>query len=462
MTNQELQPIRDLVELELAQSGLSAAAIRTVQRLGNFLRDHPKIPLAVGAAGYIGEVIINQLLHPEWGIGANIFSPIFFDVSPVERQYRLNALQGFFQGMFVSGGATGVVSGVAAEVRKRFELPDIKAGRAKNPYTKMLLMLDTTNEALEGSTHGDFYNEFYSYLLSLPQDTVAQLIKRYGPVCEIVPENVPEPADEPPIAYFRTPNPANTGFLRDTVKAERSQGTITVLMSRSHTVWDEAYTPAQPIIDTANNMNNTIADTLKAGDIPKILITNNKEIVTHGAFDPSTGSTRTEETNTAEYFKERGYRVTIAEEKVMKDLVDTFKAKKMKRVVLMDDGTKEGERIAGNWLKDYQRFKLADKDLPEVIEVPEGKLGEVLQNGTYDAGFLIGAEDGRVAEAALAILEKQRAEEVKGRYKKVPLEVLLEGRGSADKLDQVETDGGGLHFVHEILAKNVVADLLTG
>lgn len=461
MTNIEQQPLNELIERGLENSGLSRRAIKAVQKVGNFVQSHPKFPLLIGAAGYIGEVVVNQALHPEWGIGANIFSPIFFDVSPVEGQYKLNALQGLFQGMFVGGGATGAISGLAEKAKEMFYLPDIKRGKAKNPYEQMVLMVDTTNEAAEGSTHGDFYNEFYRYLILQGRGCLPDLIKKCGPICEITPNDVPEPAEEPVPAYFRTTNPSNTEFLKGIVKAERTKGTISVLMSRSHTVWDDEFTPSQVLFDIANNMNSTITDTLGVGDIPKLVITNNREISTHGAFDPATGKTRIDKLSADKYFRDRGYEIIIAEQEVMADLVVTFKEKQYKKVILMDDGTNDGERIAANWLNDYKQAKSADNELPEIIEVPEGKLGETLIQRKYDGIFLIGAEDTRVAEAAQAILEKQMSkdEETKG-YRIVPVEVLMEGRGSADKLVQVTKNGGGLHFVHEVLARKAVDILL--
>jgi len=463
MTNIEQQPLKELIEGGLEKSGLSRSATNAVRRIGTFVQNHPQLPLVIGAAGYLGEVAVNQVLHPEWGIGANIFSPIFFDVSPVDGQYNLNALQGLFQGMFVGGGATGVISGLAEKAKEMFYLPDIKRGRVKNPYKQMVLMVDSTNDAVEGSTHGDFYNEFYRYLLLQRRDLLPDLIKKYGPVCEITPDNVPEPAEEPVPAYFRTTNPSNTEFLKGLVRAERAKGTISVLMSRSHTVWDDEFAPSQGTLDTTNNMNLTITDTLGAGDIPKLVITNNKNISTHGAFDPTTGKTRIDSDSADKFFRDKGYEVVIAEREVMADLLDTFQTKQYKRVILMDDGTPEGERIAANWLRDYKQLKSGEHvgQLPEIIDVPEGKLGEVLKNQEYDGVFLIGAEDTRVAEAAQAILEKQMndSEDTAG-YRKVPVEVLMEGRGSADKLIQVTKNGGDLHFVHEVLARKVVDILL--
>jgi len=144
---------------------------------------------------------------------------------------------------------------------------------------------------------------------------------------------------------------------------------------------------------------------------------------------------------------------------VKKNILEAFKAGEL---VLMDDGTPEGERIADNWLKHYRQLKAENRiiDLPEILEVPEGKLATVLTTREYDGIFLIGAEDVRVAEAARAIVERQLSDlpETAG-YKKVPLEVLLEGRGFSDQLSHVKEIGGELHFVHEILAKRVFSIL---
>lgn len=446
----------------LEQSGLSHTAQRAASKIGGWLEKHPNAPLVVGSVGYIGEVVVNQILHPGWGVGANVFSPIFFDVSPVDGQYTLNSLQGVFQGMFVVGGATGVISGVARKVNEMFYSPKIIEGRAKNPYTKMLLMVDHTNELAEGSVHGDLYNEFYQYLLHQPSEDVSRFIRRYGPVCEIVPEGLPIPAEEPSIRYFRSANPANTEFLQTLVNAKKTQGTISVLMSRSHTVWDIEYSPKQEAVATINNMNATITETLGAGNIPKIVVTNNREIVTHGAFDAVSGQTRIDTVSAREYFEGQGYSVLLAEDEVMSALIASFQHKDLKRIVLMDDGTPEGERIADNWLKQYNELKAKNmaSSFPEILEVPEGKLSTVLTTRDYDGIFLIGAEDVRVAEAARAIVERQLSDltETAG-YKKVPLEVLLEGRGFTDQLSHVTELGGELHFVHEILAKRVFSIL---
>ena len=127
----------------------------------------------------------------------------------------------------------------------------------------------------------------------------------------------------------------------------------------------------------------------------------------------------------------------------------------------MDDGTPEGERIAANWLSDYKQTKSNDSELPEIIEVPEGELGEVLKKQEYDSVFLIGAEDTRVAEAAQTIMENQLSKsDEKAGYRMVPMEVLMEGRGSADELVQITKNGGDLHFVHEVLARKIVEILL--
>jgi len=83
--------------------------------------------------------------------------------------------------------------------------------------------------------------------------------------------------------------------LQDIVKADRTQATISVLMSRSHTVWDSELAPSQDVLDTIDNMNATITDTLGAGNIPKLTITNNNDIVTHGAFDPVRGESITDD-----------------------------------------------------------------------------------------------------------------------------------------------------------------------
>jgi len=458
--------LRHIIEQNgLEHTGLSQRAIQGVKRLGRFVQEHPVLTaqVVIGLGGYIAEVTANQALHPEWGIIANVFSPINLSVSPVSGQLLWNAIQGMGHTIFLAGGATGALSGAKEVLENVTNAPNIRRGIANNPYERMTLMVDKTNEAREGSTHGDFYNELYRYLLQHP-NLLKKFIKKYGPICEITPSDVPEPTEKEPIPrYFRAYDPSNTQLLQDVVKADRTQATISVLMSRSHTVWDSKLAPSQDVLDTIDNMNATITDTLGAGNIPKLTITNNNNIITHGAFDPARGESITDDVPAGKYFTDKDYKVIVAEKEVMIDLISTFRTKKYRKVILMNDGTEDGKRIASNWLADYKRIQAESEnvDLPEIIDVPPGKLGESLKERDYDGIFLIGAEDKRVNEAARAIFERQidTSAETEG-YRKVPMEILMEGRGSADKLDQITQNNGGIHFVHEILARKAIDILL--
>ena len=90
--------------------------------------------------------------------------------------------------------------------------------------------------------------------------------------------------------------------------------------------------------------------------------------------------------------------------------------------------------------------------------VDTSQLKESLQKAKYDAIFVLGAEDIAVNETVTDILGRQKDPE--DPITKVPVEVLMEGRGFADSLEGVEETGGQVHFVHEILAKKTLDILL--
>lgn len=408
------------------------------------------LPLVVG---YAGRVIANQTLYPEYGLALNILSPLpgdlgGLDMEPVAGKILWNTIMGYSQLAF----GTGFIGGAAKGAREILGMKAVIEGTAKNPYRKMALMIDTTNEVQEGSHHGDFFQEFYYQLATHPDQRI-DFEKRYGPTCEIVPQNAPTPTKKPKTRYFRTPNPSNTDFLRE-INAQRTTATISVLMSRSHTVWDKDRKPLPIKPDTIVNFNNTISTTLSAGEIPRFVIVNKDLKLSYGVFEESSGKSIQIEEDALAYFKERGYQTIVAEDTIMSSLVDRFTQKKYQRILLVNDATESGQRIASQWYEDYKNADNVDK--PEVIQLSAENYREVIRSGNFDAIFLIGAEDTEVARVAEDILNDQKAE----RFKNVPLEVLMEGRGSADKLAEIEDNDGHIHFVHNILAKRCVELLL--
>ncbi len=404
-------------------------------------------------AGYMGRVITNQHLYPDIGWPTNLLSPLpgdlgGQDVVPVPGQQVWNNLMVYSQLAFGSGVITGGVKGAGEFLGRQ----SVKEGRARNPYKKMALMIDTTNEMQEGSHHGDFYQEFY-YQLATHTDWRNAFEKRYGPICEVVPQNAPIPAEKPKTRYFRTLNPSNTEFLRY-INAQRTQATISTLMSRSHTVWDKERGVLTIKPDTIVNFNNTISTTLSAGDIPRIVIVNKDLKLSYGVFDESTGQSIRIGEDAPVYFTDRGYQTIVAEDTIMASLVNRFTQRKYRRILLVNDATESGQRIANQWYEDYK--KVANDDKPEVTQVSADNYKQIIHSGDFEAVFLIGAEDTDVARVAEDILNDQKGKS----FKTVPLEILMEGRGSADKLGEVEERGGKLHFVHEYLVKDCLRKLL--
>lgn len=408
------------------------------------------LPLVVG---YTGRVISNNALHPEYGLPLNLISPLpgdlgGVDMEPVAGEKLWDTIMTYSQLAFGSG----LIGGVARGTSEFLGGKAVIEGTAKNPYKKMALMIDATNEMQEGSHHGDFYQEFY-YQLATHPDLRKAFEKRYGPVCEIVPQNAPIPTEKPKVRYFRTANPSNTEFLKY-IKAQRTQATISVLMSRSQTVWDKDREPVPIKPDTIVNFNNTISTTLAAGEIPRIVIVNKDLKLSYGVFDESSGKSIQIEEDALAYFKERGYQTVVAENTLMSSITERFIQQKYNRILLVNDATESGQRIANQWYEDYK--KVDNENKPEVIQVSAENYRQTIRSGDFDAVFLIGAEDTEVARVAEDILTDQKA----NRFKKVPLEVLMEGRGSTDKLAEIEDNRGQIHFVHGILAQDVIKSLL--
>ncbi|MBI4991275.1 hypothetical protein HZB96_04250 [Candidatus Gottesmanbacteria bacterium] len=461
MSTIEQTPQVGRVETQLSKMGLSRGAIDNMRIAGDFIKDHAW--MAALAGGWLAGGAANMQLH-DYGPIAN-FNPLaVLNPSYIEGQHSANSVLSASQISLLLGAGLGSWEGV----RNLLTRADVKAGLAPNPYRRFVAMVDTTNEVVEGSTHGDFYQELYRVLDSHPE-VYKRIKQKFGPICELVPAGIPLPIDIPKIRYFRLDNPANTLLLKNLVRAERARATVVVHLKRAHTVWDPQ-SNLTLATETITNMNRTIEDTCGAGNIPNIIIINNRATISHGFPATDVDDTQKEKIritvpSTAEIdFRNKGYRVINAERTAMNYLISTrLKANYTgKRILLVDDGTDEGMKIALNWLQDYQKMKSGDD--PEVFLIPNENKERVrvLKEGLYDGIFLIGAEDNKVADSAFDIITKQTPKEnsQEPEYKPVPLDVLMEGRGSADKMHILEKRGGKVHFVHEILVKKFIMELL--
>lgn len=453
----EQEPQVQGIDARFLRLGLSGTAVDNLHIAGDFIRDRAWMLALLG--GWAAGGVANMQLH-NWG-PISSFDPLsILNANFVEGQYAANSVLSLARISLLLG--TGL--GSWREVRNFLTRADVKAGLAPNPYRRFVAMVDATNEVIEGSTHGDFYQELYRVLDAHPQ-IYRRVKQNFGPVCELVPAGIPIPIDVPKIRYFRLDNPANTLLLKTLVRAERARATVVVHLKRAHTVWDPQSDLPLPM-ETITNMNRTIEDTCGAGNIPNIIIVNNRPTISHG-FPATTESqgARITVPSTAEIdFRNKGYTVINAERTVMNYLISTrLKVNYAgKRILLVDDGTDEGMKIALNWLQDYQQMKSDDDPGIELIPTEQSERIKVLREGVYDGIFLIGAEDNKVADSAFDIITKQtpKDDSQSSEYKPVPLDVLMEGRGSADKMQLIERLGGKVHFVHEILAKKFIMDLL--
>lgn len=462
MPTTDLEPQRvGRIDTQLLRMGLSRHAIENVHVAASFVKDNFWKGALLG--GIIGGGIANMHLHDYGTIAA--FDPLaILNANFVDGQYDANSLLSLSRIALLFGTGVGSWEGV----RNLLTKADVKAGLAPNPYRKFVVTVDTTNEPVEGSTHGDFYQELYRVLESNPEIN-KRVKKTFGPVCELVPSNIPIPIDVPSTRYFRLDNVSNSLLLKNLVRAERARATVVVHLKRAHTVWDPQSDLPLPM-ETIANMNRTIEDTCGAGDIPNIIIVNDRETVSYGfpitaSDDTQPGGDRVIEPSTAERdYKNKGYRVVNAEKTVMNHLILTRLREnyKGKKILLVDDGTDEGMKIALNWLRDYEAMK--EKDDPQILLIPKEKDArqKTLKEGQYEGIFLIGAEDNKIADSAFHIIKKQTPEKegIESEYKPVPIDVLMEGRGSADKMHILEERGGKVHFVHEILAKKFIMELL--
>ncbi len=457
----EQAPQEGRIDTRLLRMGLSRHAIDNLHIAGDFINDW-KWLLALGG-GIIGGGIANMDLH-DWGPTAS-FDPLsVLNASFVDGHYIANSALSASRWAVIIGTSLGTWEGL----RNLFTQADVKAGLAPNPYRKFVAMVDTTNEDVEGSTHGDFYQELYRVLDRNPE-IYKRMKKKFGPVCELVPAGMPIPIDVPKIRYFSMNTPANTLLLKNLVRAERARATVVVHLKRAHTVWDPQSDLPLPM-EVITNMNRTIEDTCGAGNIPNIIIINNRATVAYGfpaTAESAADNERTRITvpSTAEDdFRNKGYKVINAERTVMNYLIATrLKANYAgKRILLVDDGTDEGMKIALNWLEDYRQIKSKDDPEVELIPVDKVEREKKLKEGDYEGIFLLGAEDNKVADSAFDIIRKQTpvGDDAQSEYKQVPVDILMEGRGSADKMHVIEGRGGKVHFVHEILAKRFIMELL--
>jgi len=473
MPRLEVSPSQDDRDRGLYQF-LSSLAAQRVERIADTLGPNKgKTLAAIFLVSAAAKTYANLQLHgDEYGylsqLGSLLLSP-----QQVPGQHELNALLVWSHNLLVASG----VGGAGAAIGELMGSPDIMRGKAENPYRYMSLLLDKTNKEKEGTHHGEFYEELYR-LFTLHPDIYRKIIRRWGPICEIgVPEDAPIPGggfikSRQLTRYFRHNTPNDTAFLRDTVKAWRTRATISVIMSKDRTVWDYDKATQEQLTKEAasmDNMNSTIDDLQrdKPQKATRFLITNNR------LLHPITivGGDKTQatlETHSQEYYEGKGYQVINAEQKVMERLTDRFLKQKYNSILLVTDQTDDGAKIAQAWLNDYKLRMKANTSLPLIVTCAKEDLEAQLASGSHDAIFVIGSKDELVDQIVGDIASEQQ----KGNFKSAALEVLMEGRGASNRAEnvvrerQTETTSqkgntkDKIHYVHEILAQELIARLL--
>ena len=225
--------LRDDIDVGLHRFLSTPAAHRVEQIAGTIGQNKGKLLATIFLAAALAKTYANLQLHgPEYGDFAQLGS-LLLDVEQVPGQNELNALLVWsHNALFASG-----IGGAGAAIGEIMGSPDIMRGKAENPYRYMSLLLDKTNKEKIGTHHGEFYQELYR-LFTLRPEIHRKVTRIWGPICEIgVPEEAPVPSggflkSRLLTRYFRHNTPNDTEFLHETVKAERTRATISVIMSK--------------------------------------------------------------------------------------------------------------------------------------------------------------------------------------------------------------------------------------
>lgn len=491
-------------------SPLSQKARFTLGRLAQDIRNNPT-PYLIAAGIVATHAAVGGVLHPDHGALTYAFPTKA--ILPVSGQDALNFLAAATEFASMVGGIPAVALKAGREYISQqayFE------GKEKNRNRGMVLAVDLTNEP-DGSYQGDFIKELYLLLEAKPEIDTAIRKAFGGPICELVSDkDVPTAGSIPQEQYFKAPNGAinESKWLEDTVEAYKaSKAFLAVALNKSHTVFD----PDEKSIATISAAKNVLADTAasiarisrkhnktKKGSeehiLRKLVITNDQDIVTHGAIEDVAHEEKlahqTSEIPLATFFERRGFEKPInAEETVMESLISRFltKDKFHQNILLADDGTPEGARIANNFLKYYEKnkenyaakFSKDKSQLPNIVGLPEysgpqgGKklsaeeiFDSRVKSTPHDAILVLGGKDENVAGSVAEILTKQFTE---GGYETKPIEVLMEGRSNLetieDRMNELVTENNTksngtknhtitVHLVHKMLAEKFVSELL--
>lgn len=479
------------VDALLGRSGLSPAAIGRVHDIGNSVGDfYTRHKLLIPALAYAARTaLISYANSVPWEFAAS--SPLLQPSYHAET-HTASILAALAHTAFL---ATGGITALT-KLNEMFGSKDFLEGRKPIGYGKYVLCVDLTNQPEEGTHHGDFWWELYNQLGERPE-LVKEIWNKSGPICEAIRDDQEAVMpSEVLIQYLRTASFNNRKeFLEKKAQAQRISSSLIVALDRSHTVFDEdpqSWDGIRRQLDELMNMNATIDQIkndrakkkkgppdAKAIRTPRMIIINDRKIPSYGfAEKPATSDTpqhrdNTSEINISEYLRQLGYTangIINPEDTIMQANMADFKAKRYKKIIVVDDGSPAGSRISANWIAKYNDKRGTSKDTPDIIYTTEDNLTIAIgENAKNTAIFMLGEEDTGVTSAAARLLFRQR----EGKLPLVPVEILMEGRGSFETIsnelsnpmpEAMQQDGSNrvvnFHYVHQILAREYINRLL--
>lgn len=497
----------------LDHTGLSPRAIDRIRQIGGGLAKYG-LPPAVLLASWAAKAAILQQIQPDVGLWGNIIGAPALDLelNPAYGEV-MNTLLAISHHGIQLGGVGTLATGVWEGGKRFIGRETLKKGEALIRFPKYAAIYDHTNVRKEGSYLGDFTQILYSTLEGWPQ-LRKEVEELTGPFCEFVTEDVIVPGEVPKYQYARTASLSNTDtFLEGIAQAQKISAALGIFIDKSYTVFDPR-TDSQIIrgekkmtIEEAqiefDNMCESIDDlkynrTGTESKIRRIAIVNDRLEPVQALAALTAKGRIVAKRNLIDQLTQDKYEVISAEEAIMEALITDFMRKRYMKIVVLDDGSKPGGEIAGQFLAFYEKYKASHPkkdELPEFIEIkvetnqteerpPEmteetisdNLLIDTLNRQDYDAMFFIGEVDHRVVKRVDTALKRQRNHT----YNRItPVELLVEGRGSNETIRRIQRQISQLvkisgaeghdeatkqrfstYYVHEILVQKFIELLL--
>lgn len=306
-----------------------------------------------------------------------------------------------------------------------------------------ILAIDLTNLPGTGNHEGELIDGLKRHRKK--NMATWQLIENvFGPVCEVVRENTPQPVNIPEFQYLRM---KTNGFRdKETLKkrgAEYAAGILLCMLDKDHTVFDSNPEAAQVIDDMIERIIGACdnVEEIKSEEknqqvqLPKIVIVNDREHSRHEAI--SMESTATQQGKLEDFFPEyQGYSPIIAEKAVVEDLLVRMQGK---RIAFFTP--KGGSSIGKNFLSYMNRYvhEHQIQNPPIILRIEDGKLGESLAKNKPDLIFVIGENDASVTGATESIIQFQATNiKTNENYPICPVLTFLEGHSSDSTIKRIQ------------------------